>query len=151
MLGQFGRPRGISVGPDGIIYVVDGATEIVQMFDPDGKTLMRFGGPGNAPGALGLPATVAVDTTSLPYFQQYIHKDFKAKYLLFVSSQYGAHLVSVYAFGSFPEGYKLSESQIESLPPPEDQGIAPLGEGAVDTRPAGPASQPTDEERKPAD
>lgn len=115
-IGRFGRPRGIRTGPDGLVYVVDGATEIVQMFDPDGNSLMRFGGPGDVPGSLGLPAMASVDTTSLPYFQKYIHKDFNAEYLLFVTSQYGHHLVNVYAFGAFPPGYKLSESTVRDLP-----------------------------------
>jgi sugar lactone lactonase YvrE len=141
VLGQFGRPRGVRVGPDGIIYVVDGATEIVQMYDSDGQILMRFGGPGNVPGALALPATLAVDTTSLPYFQQYVHEDFKVEYLLFVSSQYGAHLVSVYAFGSFPEGYKLSESEIAALPPPADKGIGPAEPATPATGPAQPEQE----------
>ena len=114
--GQFGRPRGLRVGPDGIVYVADAATEIIQMFNSDGEILMHFGGPGAVPGSLVLPATVAVDKTSLPYFQEHIHPDFNAEYLLFASSQYGRHLVSVYAFGSFPEGYKLSESQVATLP-----------------------------------
>lgn len=127
-LGQFGRPRGIRVGPNGIIYVVDGATEIVQMFNSEGQVLMRFAGPGNVPGALVLPSTLAIDATSLEYFKQYIHKDFRAEYLLFVVSQYGQHLVNVYAFGSFPEGYKLAESQIARLPEiPSQRGIGPVG------------------------
>jgi sugar lactone lactonase YvrE len=126
-LGSFGRPRGIRVGPDGIIYVVDGATEIVQMFNSDGETLMRFGGPGDSPGALSLPSTLAIDRTSIPYFKKYAHPDFNIDYLLFVVSQYGRHFVNVYAFGSFPEGYKLSESEITRLPDiTPDQGIEPI-------------------------
>ncbi|MCO6439209.1 MAG: hypothetical protein J5J06_19125 [Phycisphaerae bacterium] len=126
-LGQFGRPRGIRVGPDGIIYVVDGATEIVQMFDSDGQTLMRFGGPGDQPGALALPSTLAIDATSIPYFKKYVHKSFNVEYLLFVVSQYGARLVNVYAFGSFPEGYELSESDVRTIEPlPIEQGIGPV-------------------------
>jgi len=116
-LGQFGRPRGVRVGPNGIVYVVDGASEIVQMFDIEkGQLLMRFGGPGTVPGSLVLPSTLTIDDSSLPYFEQYIHKDFDAEYLLFVANQYGPHLVNVYAFGSFPEGYQLSESEVETLP-----------------------------------
>ncbi len=116
-LGQFGRPRGVRVGPNGIMYVVDGASEIVQMFDvEEGQLLMRFGGPGTVPGSLVLPSTLAIDASSLPYFKQYIHKDFNAEYLLFVANQYGPHLVNVFAFGAFPEGYQLSESQITTLP-----------------------------------
>ena len=126
-IGQFGRPRGLRVGSDGVIYVVDGATEIVQMFDSDGNKLMRFGGPGNVPGALGLPSSLAIDADSIPYFRQYIHPDFKADYLVFVVSQYGAHLVNVYAFGSFPEGYLFSELQIAPLPSAEPgTGIGPV-------------------------
>jgi hypothetical protein len=117
----------VRVGPDGIVYVVDGATEIVQMFDGDGNTLMRFGGPGDQPGALGLPSTLAIDTSSIPYFQRYVHKDFKVDYLLFVISQYGMRLVNVYAFGSFPEGYSLSEGEIQTIEPlPIREGIGPV-------------------------
>lgn len=136
-LGQFGRPRGIRVAPDGIVYVVDGATELVQMFDGDGNVLMRFGGPGNAPGTLGLPATLAIDTTSLPYFQKYLHKDFRPEYLMFVTSQYGSHLVNAYAFGSFPKGYTFSDQEIASIPPvPIEKGIGPV-EGREVPPPAG--------------
>lgn len=138
-LGQFGRPRGIRVGPDGTVYVVDGATEIVQMFDPEGQTLMRFGGPGDTPGALGLPSTLAVDDTTAPYFKEFVHDKFKVEYLLFVASQYGERLVNVYAFGSFPPGYKLSESEIQSLKPtPLREGIGPVqsDEPPVEPRPS---------------
>jgi len=146
-LGQFGRPRGIRVGPDGIVYVVDGATEIVQMFDAEGATLMRFGGPGNVPGALGLPSTLAVDTSSIPYFKEYVHDAFKVEYLLFVASQYGERLVNVYAFGSFPPGFKLEASEIRSLEPtPMGEGIGPV-EG--DPGAPGPVEpRPSDGERK---
>ena len=116
-LGQFGRPRGLRVAPDGVIYVADAATEIVQLLSAEGEVLMHFGGPGSVPGSLVLPATVAVDASSIPYFKQYVHEDFNVDYLLFVSSQYGQHLLSVYAFGSFPEGYQLSQARIASLPP----------------------------------
>ena len=126
-LGQFGRPRGIRAGPSGIIYLVDGATQIVQMFDAEGRKLMRFGGPGDMPGALVLPSTVAIDSTSLPYFEKYVHEDFEAEYLLFVASQYGEHLISIYAFGSFPDGYQIAESRIARLPGiPLEEGIGPV-------------------------
>jgi len=136
-LGQFGRPRGIRVGPDGIIYVADAATELIQMLSPDGEVLMHFGGPGSVPGSLVLPAIAAVDATSIPYFKEHIHKDFNAEYLLFVANQFGGHLVSVYAFGSFPEGFRYSEAEIASLPPvgnAEDKvpTAAPDGAGASD-------------------
>jgi len=126
-LGQFGRPRGIRVDDDGLIYLVDGATEIVQMFDREGQTLMRFGGPGNRPGSLGLPSSLAIDRSSIPYFKKYVHKDFEVTQLLFVVSQYGQRLINVFAFGSFPEGYQLSESDIATIPTlPVEEGIGPV-------------------------
>ena len=79
---------------------------------------------------------MAIDSTSIPYFQKYIHKDFNVEYLLFVASQYGTRLINVYAFGSFPEGYDLAGSQIATLPEIDmDEGIGPAeapeeGEGS---------------------
>lgn len=125
-IGQFGRPRGIRVGLDGIVYVVDGATEIVQMYDSDGNPLMHFGGPGTTPGALDLPSSLAVDRSSIPYFQDFAHDSFDIDYLVFVANQYGRHLVSVYAFGRFPDGFTVAENEIASIPAiPEGAGIGP--------------------------
>ncbi len=127
-LGQFGRPRGLRVGPDGVVYVVDAATEIIQMFNSDGETLMYFGGPGNVPGAMFLPSQLAIDPTSIPYFKKYIHPDFKAEYLLFTANQYGPHLISVYAFGGFPDGYEFKESKVTTIPRIEaDPSKDPMG------------------------
>ncbi len=143
-LGQFGRPRGIRVGPDGIIYVVDGATELVQMFDAESEILMRFGGPGTVPGALVLPSTVAIDKTSLPYLTSYVHKDFQVEYLVFVVNQYGPYLVNVYAFGAFPGGYKLTESEVATLAPlPPKDDVAP-GEGERTLEPLPTPEPPPD-------
>ncbi len=97
------------------------------MFDADGQTLMRFGGPGSRPGSLGLPSSLAIDRTSLPYFKQYVHRDFEVTELLFVVSQYGQRLVNVFAFGSFPEGYKLNEAELATIPTvPVEEGIGPV-------------------------
>ncbi|MBU0717108.1 MAG: hypothetical protein KJ749_02580 [Planctomycetes bacterium] len=145
-LGQFVRPRGLRVAPDGVIYVADAATEIIQMLNSEGQVLMHVGGPGSVPGALVLPAGVAIDTTSIPYFKRYIHEDFEVEYLLFVTSQFGEHLISVYAFGSFPEGYELEQARVASLPPiaADDGGESTGPPAATDAPPT-----PTGEDQQP--
>ncbi|RIK42280.1 MAG: hypothetical protein DCC58_11200 [Chloroflexi bacterium] len=44
--GQFSRPRGIAIAPDGRIYVVDARNVRVQIFDAAGQYLAQFGGEG---------------------------------------------------------------------------------------------------------
>ena len=59
--GDMARPRGIAVDAEtGVIYVVDGAYEVVQMFNLDAEILMFFGGPGAGPGQLSLPSGIAL-------------------------------------------------------------------------------------------
>ena len=86
-----------------------------------------------------MPSTLAVDATSVPYFKEYVHDAFRVEYLLFVASQYGQRLVNVYAFGSFPPGYKPKESEIRSLEPmPMREGIGPVegNDPPVESRPS---------------
>ena len=105
--GEFARPKGIAVDVDGRLYAVDAAFENVQLFDDAGRLLMFFGGPGNDPGRLVLPADVSLDRTSVKYFRK-MAPDFDIEYLVVVSSQYGPHRVSLYAFGR-PKGAGKAE------------------------------------------
>jgi uncharacterized protein (TIGR03663 family) len=45
--GQFNHPRGIAVGPDGNVYVVDSDNYRVQVFDPNGTFLRQWGSQCN--------------------------------------------------------------------------------------------------------
>ena len=63
--GKFARPRGIAVGPDGVIYVVESVYNVVQMFNQQGNVLMAFGNFTGAPGFLLLPASIAVDKSCI--------------------------------------------------------------------------------------
>lgn len=51
--GQFNAPRGIAVGEDGRIYVVDAGNQRVQIFNADGEFLSSFGVAGAGPGQFG--------------------------------------------------------------------------------------------------
>jgi DNA-binding beta-propeller fold protein YncE len=98
-LGHFARPKGIALDQEGRLYAVDASFNNVQMFDPDGRLLMYFGEAGAQPGNFQLPAKVTIDHHNLRYFQQYLHPDFQAEYLVLVTSQFGPRLVNVFAYG----------------------------------------------------
>lgn len=53
-------PRGIAVGSDGAIYVVDTGNKRVQVFDADGSYLREFGGAGVEAGEMDEPVGIAV-------------------------------------------------------------------------------------------
>ncbi len=97
-LGQFVRPKGVAVDRDGIMYVVDAGFENVQMFDKEGNLLMFFGGSYEKPGDMWLPAKIIIDYDNFKYFEKYVYKGFKLKYLIFVTNQYGPDKVNVYGF-----------------------------------------------------
>jgi DNA-binding beta-propeller fold protein YncE len=97
-IGQFVRPKGISVDDSLNLYVVDAAFENVQIFNKDGELLMFFGGTYKDPGDMWLPAKVVIDYNNMEYFQKYVYEGFNLKYLIFVSNQYGPDKINVYGF-----------------------------------------------------
>jgi DNA-binding beta-propeller fold protein YncE len=97
--GQFALPKGVAVDREGRLYVVDAAAPVIQLFDADGKLLMYFGQPDKSgPGALYLPAGIAIDYENVGLFQKYVAPGFKLEYLLLVVNQLGPNKVSVYGF-----------------------------------------------------
>ncbi len=58
--GQFRRPTGVAVAPDGKVYVADTGNHRVQILAPDGGWAGRFGQRGAGPGQLVEPTGVAV-------------------------------------------------------------------------------------------
>jgi hypothetical protein len=112
--GQFGRPRGITVDKEGIIYVADASHQNVQMFNGKGRLLMFFGDPGLPDGSLNLPAHVAVSYDNLEYFQKLADPSFVVEKVVFVTNQFGPAKLSIYGFGH-PRGVE-AESH-ESGPP----------------------------------
>lgn len=59
--GEFNLPRDVSIGKDGLLYVVDGANFRVQVFKPDGTFVRVFGGIGRQGGQFSRPKEVATD------------------------------------------------------------------------------------------
>jgi hypothetical protein len=87
------------VDREGRAYVVDAATQVVQIFDSEGRLLMYFGAPGaSTQGELGLPAGVDIDYENVGYFQKYLAPGHECEYLVLVASQVGPRKVNVYGF-----------------------------------------------------
>lgn len=99
-LGQFVRPKGVSVDRDGNIFVVDAGFENVQVFRPDGKLLTFFGGSYAGPGTMWLPAQVRISYESLDFFRPYVDPAYELEYVILVTNQYGPDRLNVYGFVS---------------------------------------------------
>jgi hypothetical protein len=127
--GKFGRPRGIGVGPDGVIFVVESLFSVVQLFNQEGTVLMTFGNFQAAPGFLVLPASIAVDKSCLKYFSKYVDPRFEPEYLLFVTSQVGEARLGIYAYGHLKPG-----AEIPPVPVPAPEA-APGEKGPAETKP----------------
>jgi len=94
----FSRPKGVAADRDGLVYVVDGAFDNVQVFDPSGRLLMFFGGPGETPGSMVLPAKVVLDYEHVDRFRDLVAPGYALKYLIFVTNQFGPWRINVYGF-----------------------------------------------------
>ncbi|MDT8413365.1 MAG: hypothetical protein RQ875_12945 [Vicingaceae bacterium] len=99
--GLFIRPKTISVDKEGNIFVADSTTQLVQMFNKDGKPLMVFGAPYEieqgkfSPGLL-LPTSMVIDYNNLDYFKPYVDSKYNLKYLVYVMNQSGSEMLKVY-------------------------------------------------------
>jgi DNA-binding beta-propeller fold protein YncE len=97
--GLFARPKGVAVDRQGLAYVVDAATQVVQIFDTEGRLLLFFAQAGaSTQGEVILPAAVEIDYDHVGYFQKYVAPGRECEYLIFVTSQFGEQKVSVYGF-----------------------------------------------------
>jgi len=100
--GTFARPKGLAVDHDGHLYSADSAFEIIQIFDVESaEPLLPFGKYGPAPGSTYLPSSVHIDYDNISYFNKYIDRDFKVKYLIYVGNMLGDHKINVYGYGDW--------------------------------------------------
>lgn len=59
--GQFATPTGVTVGPNGDLWVVDSNLDRVQRFSPSGQFLGKWGTHGGSPGQFVGPTSIAFD------------------------------------------------------------------------------------------
>jgi len=145
---EFVRPKGIAIDREGRIWVVDAAsggpsvdTEVAKIYNQQGQLLLFFGGPGNNPGQMNLPAKIILDYDNVALFKQYAVEGANIEFLVLISNQYGPNKISVYGFGSFPiHGRAVAQTSQPALPTVPER---PLGS---QTRPS-PAPTVTRPER----
>lgn len=71
---RLGKPVGLSVGPDGLLYVPDTHYHRVLVYSPDGREVRRFGSFGTSPGQFIFPTDVAFHG-GLVYVSEYGDND----------------------------------------------------------------------------
>jgi ABC-type Fe3+ transport system permease subunit/DNA-binding beta-propeller fold protein YncE len=66
-----GKPVGLTVGPDGNLWVPDTHYQRVIVFTPAGKIVRQFGREGTAPGEFIFPTDIAFDAAGRVYVAEY--------------------------------------------------------------------------------
>ena len=66
-IGNLTRPKGVAVGSEGIIYVVESYYDHLLIFDREGNFLLPIGGSGYSAGTFFQPAGVFVDRNGMVY------------------------------------------------------------------------------------
>lgn len=75
-----GKPTGLTVAPDGRVFVADTHYARVKIFDPNGAPLATFGTFGHGPGQFILPTDVAVDAAGDIFVSEYGGNDRISKF-----------------------------------------------------------------------
>jgi DNA-binding beta-propeller fold protein YncE len=70
-----GKPVGLSVGPDGNVYIADTHYARVAVYSPTGDLLRTIGSEGTAPGQFTYPTDVAFDAQGNIYVTEYGDND----------------------------------------------------------------------------
>jgi DNA-binding beta-propeller fold protein YncE len=66
-----GRPTGISIGPDGEVWIPDTHEHRILVYDDQGELQDEFGGYGTAPGQFIYPTDIAFGPDGLIYIAEY--------------------------------------------------------------------------------
>ena len=75
-----GKPVGMTIHPDGRLFVADTHFSRVMIFDQDGRQLGQFGLEGTGPGEFLLPTAVAFDRDGFIYVAEYAGNDRISKF-----------------------------------------------------------------------
>ena len=109
--GQFQRPHGITIGPDGILYCADDVGQVIGKYTPEGKLLMTLGTPGQAaPFQEGMPFNQPTKVALDPKTGELYVADGYGNSRVHKYSPDGKHLFSWGQPGSDPGEFNLVHS-----------------------------------------
>ena len=98
---QAGKPVGLTVHPDGRLFVADTHYHRVLIYDREGRLLDQFGRHGRGDGEFELPTDVAIDADGHIYVAEYNGND--------RITRWSPELQFIKAFGEWPiEGLRLA-------------------------------------------
>jgi DNA-binding beta-propeller fold protein YncE len=120
-LGQFIRPKGLAVDKESNLFVVDAGFENTQIFNKEGKLLMFFGGNYKGPGDMWLPAKVTIDYNNLEYFRKFVDPEYRLKYVILVTNQFGPDKLNIYG-AIEPSGKSKSGQKSQSQKAKKNKG-----------------------------
>jgi len=93
---QTGKPVGVSIGPDGNVYIPDTHYQRIMVYSITGELLRQWGSHGTGPGQFVFPTDVAFDSKGNVFVSEYGDND-----RIQVFNQQGEYL---YQFGKFGKG-----------------------------------------------
>ena len=100
--GQFRDAYALDVDSFGNVYVIDASRNDVQVFDPDGHFLRKWGSAGSAAGQFNLPQGLAVDSANNVYVAD------TENHRVQKFDSFGTFVLSFGTFGSGPGQFKSS-------------------------------------------
>jgi ABC-type Fe3+ transport system permease subunit/sugar lactone lactonase YvrE len=92
-----GKPVGLTVGPDGNLYVPDTHYARIIVYTPEGKEVRRWGSHGTGKGQFIFPTDVAFDDKGRIFVSEYGDHD-----RIQVFNQQGVYLYEIGSFGDGP-------------------------------------------------
>jgi DNA-binding beta-propeller fold protein YncE len=102
-----GKPVGLTVGPDGNLYVPDTHYHRVLVYTPDGKEIRRWGSEGTGPGQFIFPTDVAFDAQGRIYVSEYGDND-----RIQVFDQNAKYLYQIGSFGAGPGQFSRPDEMV---------------------------------------
>jgi ABC-type Fe3+ transport system permease subunit len=102
-----GKPTGLTVGPDGNLWVPDTHYSRLLVYAPSGELLKTIGKPGTAPGELGWPTDIAFDAKGRVFVSEYSQSD-----RIQVFTQEGQFLFGFGEFGSGDAQFSRPQSMV---------------------------------------